>query len=113
MIGLALIGWLLSRYLAAFQLGYINAAWDPFFGESTMEVLTSDVSKMMPVSDAGMGALAYTLEMLMGWMGGKERWRTMPWMVVFCFILVVPLGLVHSRLVILRAGAVGCWSSVW
>ena len=112
MIGLALIGWFLSRYLAAFQLGYIPAAWDPFFGESTMEVLTSDVSKMMPVSDAGMGALAYTLEMLMGWMGGKERWRTMPWMVVFFFVLVVPLGLVHITLVILQPVAVGHWCTI-
>ena len=27
-IGLALIGWLISRYLAAFQLGYISTVWD-------------------------------------------------------------------------------------
>ena len=112
MIGLALIGWFLSRYLAAFQLGYIPSAWDPFFGESTMKVLTSDVSKSMPVSDAGLGALAYTLEMLMGWMGGKERWRTMPWMVMFFFLLVVPLGLVHITLVILQPVAVGHWCSI-
>lgn len=112
MIGLALIGWFLSRYLAAFQLGYIPRAWDPFFGESTMKVLTSDISKMMPVSDAGLGAFAYTLEMLMGWMGGKERWRTMPWMVLFFFILVVPLGLVHITLVILQPIAVGHWCTI-
>ena len=112
MIGLALIGWLISRYLAAFQLGYIPAAWDPFFGESTMKVLTSNVSKMMPVSDAGLGALAYTIEMLMGWMGGKERWRTMPWMVLFFFVLVVPLGLVHITLVILQPVVVGHWCTL-
>jgi hypothetical protein len=85
MIGLAFIGLLASRYLAAFQLGYITTVWDPFFGHGTVNVLHSDVSKAFPISDAGLGAAAYTFEMLMGWMGGKERWRSMPWMVTFFF----------------------------
>lgn len=112
MIALAFIGWLGSRYLAAFQLGYIPAVWDPFFVDGTAKVLTSDVSKMFPISDAGLGAAAYTIEMLMGWMGGKDRWRTMPWMVTFFFILVVPLGIVSIVLVILQPVAVGHWCSV-
>ena len=39
MIVTGLLGWMVSRYLAAFQLGYIDYAWDPFFGESSMLVL--------------------------------------------------------------------------
>lgn len=109
MIALALVGWFISRYLAAVQLGYIPAAWEPFFGEGTQNVLHSDVSQMWPISDAGLGAAAYTFEMLMGWMGGTSRWRTMPWMVLFFFILVVPLGLVHVVLVILQPVVVGYW----
>src|SRR6266542_3944656 len=97
MIALAFIGWLGSRYLAAFQLGYINTIWEPFFGDGTVKVLTSHVSKMFPISDAGLGAAAYTIEMLMGWMGGKQRWRTMPWMVTFFFILVIANGEWISR----------------
>jgi hypothetical protein len=112
MIALAFIGWLASRYLAAYQLGYIKTVWDPFFGDGTARVLTSDVSKMFPISDAGLGAAAYTIEMLMGWMGGKDRWRTMPWMVTFFFILVVPLGVVSIVLVILQPLAVGYWCSI-
>ena len=112
MIGLAFVGWLLSRYLAAFQLGYIDTVWDPFFGDGTRRVLTSEVSRMFPVSDAGLGALAYTLEMLMAWMGGPTRWRSMPWMVTFFFILVVPLGIVHVVLVILQPVAVGAWCTI-
>ncbi len=112
MIALAFIGWLASRYLAAFQLGYINTVWDPFFGDGTVKVLTSDVSKMFPISDAGLGAAAYTIEMLMGWMGGKDRWHTMPWMVTFFFILVVPLGVVSIVLVMLQPLAVGAWCSI-
>lgn len=112
MIGLALLGWFVSRHLAAFQLGYANTAWDPFFGNGTEQVLTSKVSQMWPISDAGLGALAYTLEFLMAWMGGKTRWRTMPWMVTFFFILVVPLGLTHIILVILQPVAVGQWCTL-
>jgi hypothetical protein len=109
MIALAFIGWLFSRYLAAFQLGYITTVWEPFFGDGTRRVLTSDISKMWPVSDAGLGAAAYTFEFLMAWMGGTTRWRTMPWMVTFFFILVVPLGLTHIALVISQPVLVGAW----
>jgi hypothetical protein len=67
---------------------------------------------MWPISDAGLGAFAYTFEMLMGCMGGTTRWRTMPWMVTFFFILVVPLGLVHIVLVILQPLVVGFWCTL-
>jgi hypothetical protein len=112
MIALATIGWFISRYLAAYQFHYIPDAWDPFFGNSTVGVLTSKVSRLWPVSDAGLGAAAYTFEMLMGWMGAVTRWRTMPWMVTFFFILVVPLGLTHIVLVILQPVAVGHWCTL-
>jgi hypothetical protein len=112
MIVLALFGWFISRYLAAAQLGYIPQAWEPFFGEGTERVLHSEISRMWPVPDAGLGALVYTLEFLMAWMGGKTRWRTMPWMVFFFFILVVPLGLAHITLVILQPVAVGYWCTL-
>jgi len=112
MIALALLGWFISRHLAAYQLGYTPTTWEPFFGKGTENVLTSEVSQMWPISDAGLGALAYTIEFLMAWMGGKTRWRTMPWMVMFFFILVVPLGLTHIILVILQPVAVGSWCTL-
>lgn len=109
---LALVGFLSSRYMAAYQLGHINSVWDPFFGDGTRRVLESDVSKMFPISDAGLGALSYVLEMLMGFMGDKARWRTMPWMVTFFGVLVVPLGTVSVVLIILQPLAVGAWCSL-
>ena len=111
-IALGIIGWFISRYLAAYQLGYIESAWDPFFGDSTMKVLDSKVSRAWPISDAGFGAFAYTFEVLMGFMGGTSRWRTMPWMVTFFGILVVPLGIVSITLVILQPVAVGAWATL-
>lgn len=109
MIVLAFFGWIASRYLGAFQLGYIETAWDPFFGDGTMQVLNSNMSHSLPISDGMMGALAYTFEFLMGWMGSPSRWRTMPWMVAFFGILVIPLGLVHIFLVISQPLVVGEW----
>lgn len=109
MIATGFLGWLVSRYLAAYQLGYTTTTWDPFFGDSTVRVLTSDMSRSLPISDAGLGAVAYTFECLMGFMGGPSRWRTMPWMVTFFGILVIPLGLVHIFLVISQPVVVGAW----
>ena len=111
-IALGFVGWFASRYLAAYQLGYTHTMWEPFFGMGTTRVLTSDVSRAWPISDAGLGAAAYTIETLMGYMGGADRWRTMPWMVTFFGILVIPLGVVSITLVILQPVAVGTWCTL-
>ncbi|MCA9223230.1 MAG: vitamin K epoxide reductase family protein [Planctomycetales bacterium] len=112
MIVTGFAGWIVSRYLAAFQLGYIDQIWEPFFGQGTRQVLNSDMSHMWPISDASLGALAYTFEFLMGYMGSPARWRTMPWMVAFFGILVIPLGLTHIVLVISQPVVVGHWCTL-
>jgi hypothetical protein len=112
MIAMALAAFLLSRYLAAYQLHHIGSVWDPFFRDGTRRILDSDVSKAWPISDAGLGALSYLLEALSGYMGGTTRWRTMPWMVLMFFFLVVPLGVTSIVLVILQPVAVGTWCTL-
>ena len=111
-IAMAFVGFFLSRYLAAYQLGHIAYPWDPFFGDGTRRVLDSEISKAWPISDAGLGATSYLLEALSGFMGGRNRWRTMPWMVVMFGILVVPLGIVSIILVMLQPIAVGAWCAL-
>ena len=108
-ITLGLIGFFISRYMAAYQLGHITNAWDPFFGNGTIRVLESEVSRAWPVPDAGLGAAVYMVEVLMGLMGDRRRWRTMPWMVAFFGILVVPLGVTSIVLIILQPLMVGAW----
>jgi uncharacterized membrane protein len=108
-IALALVGFFLSRQMTSFQLQHITSFIDPFFGLGTERVLTSDVSRAFPIPDAGLGALAYMVEFLMGFMGDKARWRTMPWMVTFFGILAVPLGVVSITLIVLQPIAVGAW----
>lgn len=108
-IALAALGFFLSRQMTAFQLGHVASLTDPLFGLGTQSVLTSDVSRAFPIPDAGLGAFAYMIEFLMGFMGDKRRWRTMPWMVTFFGILVVPLGVVSITLIVLQPAAVGAW----
>ncbi len=108
----AFICWMISRYLSAYQLGYIDTVWDPFFLPGTEGVLESDVSKLFPVSDAGLGAFAYTLEFLSTCQGGKARWRTSPWGVLIFGILVIPVSLVSVILIILQPLAVGTWCTL-
>lgn len=114
LIALGFVGMVVSRYLAAYQLGYIDTVWDPFFGfaSGTQPVLDSQMSHMWPISDAGLGGVAYTFEFLMGFMGAKSRWRTMPWMVAMFGVLVIPLGLSHIALVMSQPAVVHHWSTL-
>ncbi len=109
---LAFLGWMFSRYMGAYQLGYIDTIWDPFFGDGTLNVITSTVSKQFPIPDAGFGAFAYSLEMLSVLKGGERRWRTMPWMVIVFGLLAIPLSLTSIILIILQPLVVGAWCTL-
>jgi uncharacterized membrane protein len=105
----ALIAWFSSRYMTSYQLGYLSAISDPLFGSGTLQVITSPIAEAFPVSDAGLGAFNYTLEAILAVMGGTRRWYTLPWLVVFFSILVVPAGVISIVLIILQPVAVGAW----
>lgn len=111
-IALAVMGFLMARYLAAFQLEYIPAVWEPFFGRGTEKILTSEVSRAFPVSDAGLGAFSYILDAVTGGIGGRRRWKTMPWMVILFGLMIIPPGVTSIILVILQPVAVGAWCTV-
>lgn len=108
---LALLGSCCARYMAVFQLGYRDSVWDPFFNEGTVKVITSALSRSFPVSDAGLGAVCYTIEFLLAWQGGLNRWRKMPWLVFSFAFLVIPVGLISIVLIILQPLLVGAWCS--
>lgn len=111
-IFLAFIGLYVSRYLAAYQLGHIGSAWDPYFGHGTETIITSDISKAWPVPDAGVGAVTYILEVLTGIIGGRNRWRTMPWLVILFGVMIVPLGAVSIFFIIIQPILIGTWCSL-
>ncbi len=108
-IALALLGFFISRYLAAHQLGYIAHAYDPFFGDGTDKVTGSAVSRAFPISDAGFGSVAYVMESLTGFMGDRARWRTAPWTAVLSALLVLPLGATSIILMVMQPVVVGAW----
>ena len=109
---LGLIGFFIAAYMAAYQLGHLDRSWDPFFGDGTMQIVTSDVSRAWPITDAGLGAVAYVLEVLMTLMGGKNRWRTMPWMVLGLGIFIVPLGGVSIFFIIIQPILISTWCTL-
>lgn len=114
---LALIGFFIARVLGAYQLGHIDSVWEPFFAGSgemngTETIITSDVSKAWPIADGALGAIVYTLELAMTWMAGKDRWRTMPWMVLGLAILIVPLGVVSIYFIIIQPIVIGTWCTL-
>jgi len=111
-IFLAFIGLYISRYLAAYQLGHTTGAWDPYFGDGTERVITSEVSKAWPIPDAGLGAVTYLLEILTGIIGGRDRWRTMPWLVILFGVMIVPLGAVSIFFIIIQPILIGTWCTL-
>ncbi len=78
----ALIGLGIATYLALYQLGVVPHVWEPFFGDGSHRVLTSFVSRMLPLPDAVLGAAGYLAEIATVLMGGQDRWRESPWLVV-------------------------------
>lgn len=120
-IVLACLGLYISRYLTAYQLGHIDGVWEPFFGtgniagdakNGTEEIITSSVSKAWPVPDAGLGALTYTLEILIGLVGSAKRWRTMPWLVLIFGIMIVPLGVISITFIVIQPIVLGTWCTL-
>lgn len=111
-VALGLIGFLLARPMAAYQLKHVAWVWEPFFGEGTLRILTSEVSRSWPVSDAGLGAMTYIVELLSTLMGDQRRWRTMPWMVAIFGLAVIPLGVTSIVLVIMQPLMVGHWCTL-
>jgi len=117
-IVLAFVGLYVSRYLAAYQLGHIDGVWEPFFAggpapeNGTEEIITSSVSEAWPVSDAGVGAVTYMLEILTGLIGSARRWRTMPWLVVLFGIMIVPLGAVSITFIVIQPIVIGTWCTL-
>ena len=111
-VALALIGCAIATVLALYQYGILTAVWEPFFGEGSRIVLSSGLSRVLPVSDAALGAAGYLADAITGIIGGRDRWRSMPWIVVGFAILVGPIGVVSIGLVIAQPIMYNAWCSL-
>lgn len=99
---LALVGFAIATYLTLYQVDVLGAVWEPFFGGGSETILTSRISYVLPIPDAALGAAGYLLDAIAGAIGGRERWRSMPWIVVVFGIAVGPLGAASIILVVLQ-----------
>lgn len=112
LILMAFIGFLIALYLGLYQLRVIPTVWEPLFGNGSELVLNSFISKAFPVPDALLGAFGYVLDMVTGIIGGTNRWKTKPWIVILFGIAIGPLGLISVLLVIFQPVLVGAWCTL-
>lgn len=112
LVFVALAGVVIAGYLSLFQFKIIHTVWDPFFGNQTEKILTSPVSKFLPVPDAFLGALGYVIDAVSGIIGGPVRWKTKPWIVIVFGVAVGPLGLVSVLLVISQPVFFHAWCTL-
>lgn len=113
LIALAALGFCAAFYTGFYQLGVIPHMWDPFFGShSTYLVTHSKVSKILPFPDGLLGIPGYFCDMLFGSLGGRDRWRTMPWAVLAFSATITGLGVVSTLLVITMGVLVHSWCTV-
>lgn len=108
----ALVGFAIATYLSLFQLEILPRVWEPFFGEGSRVILTSGVSNVLPIPDAALGAFGYLLDAVTGVIGGRARWRTMPWIVLLFGLAVGPLGAISILLVMIQPIVYGEWCTL-
>lgn len=111
-VALALVGLAIASYLGAYQLEFIATVWEPFFGDGSRTILNSGVSEVLPIPDGVLGAIAYLVDAVAGVIGGRDRWRTMPWIVIVFGLAVGPLGGVSIILVILQPVLLDSWCTL-
>lgn len=109
---LAVVGIFIAGYLALYQLEVFPHVWDPFFGDGSKTILNSSVSNVLPIPDAALGALGYFVDALTGVIGGKKRWKTMPWIVVVFGMAVGPLGFISVMLVVFQPVLFSAWCTL-
>jgi hypothetical protein len=105
---LAFAGLCVSAYLTLYQVGVFSSVWDPFFVHGSRSVL----EWTHPFPDAALGVAAYAAEITLSFIGGPDRWRTMPWTVI-AFGIVIASGAVTSvALMVIQPVAVGDWCTL-
>jgi uncharacterized membrane protein len=111
-IALSLAGLAVAATLTLFQVDVLGNVWEPFFGDGSRQVLTSSLSKALPVPDAALGALAYGAEAILESVGGPLRAADRPWVVVAAGLVAGGLGLAALTLIAVQALVVGAFCTL-
>jgi hypothetical protein len=109
-IALALVGCAIATYLGLYQLDVIPHVWEPFFGNGSHIILKqSSIAHLLPVPDALLGAGAYMAEAILDAIGSRERWHSLPWIVLLVGLMACGLGLTAIALVLCQAFLFHAW----
>jgi hypothetical protein len=104
----AFVGFIVAGYLTLYQFGVFPTIWDPFFPNGSPKVL----GFTYPFPDAALGVLAYLTEIVLSFIGGRERWRTMPWTSIALGFVVGFGAVVSVLLMIVQPVVVGAWCAL-
>lgn len=115
-VGLSALGLAIATYLTLYQLDVIGSVWEPFFGTGSARILRSDFSRSLPIPDASLGALAYLIDAIGTAIGGRDRWRTRPYLVlgvglVIALAALAGLGLAAAQPLAFGTGCTLCLAS--
>lgn len=104
----------IAVHLAMYQLRAAGDVWDPVFGDGSRQVLESQVSEtlrawLFGMPDAAVGAAAYAVELVLAVVGGTDRWRKHPRLVLLFGANTLALGLAGVGLVAMQAFVVRAW----
>jgi uncharacterized membrane protein len=109
---LALLGCAIATYLTLYQWHVTTSVWDPVFGStSSQAVLTSPISRALPVPDATLGAVAYLLEAGLAAAWPRHRAFGQLLLVVLAGLAVVGLALVLVQVLLVHAMCTLCLCS--
>ncbi len=98
-----MIGFGVACYLTAYQIGWINSVWDPFFADGPRHVLHSSFSQSIPFPDAGLGAFAYAIDFILCMVGDSFRYQKNPWLMLGLAIVVYGMAMGSAGLIFLQA----------
>jgi hypothetical protein len=103
---LALVGGVAAGWLALYQQGWTDTVFEPFFGDGTRRIVResgfSQAFERFPIGDAALGFVGYVADAVIGLIGGTQRWRTMPWVVIIFGAFVGPFGAISVMLTIFQ-----------
>ena len=103
---LALCGLAIASYLTLFQLGMLDEVWDPWADAPEVLELTA------PVPDAFAGVLAYGTELVLLALGGRDRWRSLPWVCLTLGAVLAAGALVSIALIVIQPAVAHAWCTL-